>query len=107
MQSGVAGTSHAPTTTVPIECTVVLAVPTVVNNAPSCEEMKGAFAEVSSALHSVSSQHDVVRVEMQALSCGMKQMRMERARELETTAQVKVMLQRTLSASRSLEMRLG
>ena len=55
---------------------------------------------------SVSSQHEVVRAEMKGLALGMEQMRQERAGTMETTAQVQATLQRTLSASSSLEMRV-
>ena len=87
-QSGVAGTSRALQTTIPVESTEILAAPTVVVDAPTREDTKQAFAEVSSALHSVSSQHDAVRAEMQQLSRGMEQMRQERPGEVESTAQV-------------------
>ena len=106
-QSGVAGTSRVTQTTVPIESTEVVAAPTVVVDAPTRAETKQAFDEVSSALHSVSSQHDAVRTEMETLSRGMEEMRVAHAGELETTAQVKEGLQRTMSASSLLEVRLG
>ena len=44
---------------------------------------------------------------MEQLSRGMEEMRVARAGELETTAQVKEGLQRTMSASSVLEARLG
>ena len=44
---------------------------------------------------------------MEQLSRGMEQMRVERAGKVETTAQVKEILQRTVCASSSLEARLG
>ena len=72
MQQSVAGTRRAPMATMPIESRAMVAAPTVVVDAPSCEGTKQAFAEVSSTLHSVSSQHDAMRAEMQALSCGME-----------------------------------
>ena len=106
-QSRVAGTSRATQSTVPVESTQVVAAPTEVVDAPTRAETKQAFEEVSSALKSVSSQHDAVRSEMQALSRGMEEMRVARAGELETTAQVKEGLQRTMSASSLLEARLG
>ena len=89
------------------ESTEVVAAPTVVVDAPTREETKKAFDDVSSALQSVSSQHEAVRAEMETLSRGMEQMRMERAGEVESTAQVKEVLQRTMSASSLLEARLG
>ena len=91
-QSGVAGTSCIPATTVLVESTEVVAAPTIVVDAPTHTETKQVFAEVSSALHSVSSQHDVVRTEMEQLSRGMEQMRQERAGKVESTAQVKAVL---------------
>ena len=106
-QSGVAGTSRAPQTTVPVESTEVVATPTMVVDAPTRAETKQAFDEVSSVLHSASSQHEAVRAEMQQLSRGMEHMRQERAREVESTAQVQAAIQRTLSASSLLEARLG
>ena len=54
-QLGVAGTSRIAQTTVPVESTEVVAAPTIVVDAPTREETKQAFDEVSSALHSVSS----------------------------------------------------
>ena len=105
--SRVAGPSGDSVRTVPVESTKVLVAPTMVVDAPSHVETKQAFVEVSSALHSVSLQHDAVHTEMEQLSRGMEQMRMERAGELETTAQVKETLQRTMSASSLLEAQLG
>ena len=85
-QSRVAGTSRAAQSTVPVESTEVVAAPTVVVDAPTREETKQAFDEVTPALQSVSSQHDAVRAEMEQLSRGIEQMRVERAGELESTA---------------------
>ena len=48
-----------------------------------------------------------MRTKIAQLSRGMEQMRIEQAGELETTAQVKETLVRTMSASSSLEARLG
>ena len=90
-----------------MKSTEVLAAPIVVVDAPTHEETKQAFDEVSSALHSVSSQHEAVRAEMESLSRGMEEMRIAQAGELETTAQIKEGLQRTMSASSILEARLG
>ena len=90
-----------------MESTEVVAAPTVVVDAPTRVETKQVFDEVLSALHSVSSQQDAVRAEMEQLSRGMEEMRVARAGELETTAQVKEGLQRTMSASSVLEARLG
>ena len=85
-QSGVAGTSRAPAKTFLVESTEVVATPTVVVDAPTHEETKQVFDEFLSALQSVLSQHDVVRAEMEQLSCGMEEMRVAHAGELETTA---------------------
>ena len=106
-QSGVAGTSGASKVTIPVESTEVVAAPTIVVDAPTRSETKQAFDEVSSVLHSAASQQQEMRAEMETLSRGMEQMRLERAGELETTAQVKETLIRTMSASSSLEARLG
>ena len=76
-QSRIARTSLASRTTVPVESTEVVVAPIVVVNAPSREETKQPFDEVSSVLQSVSSQHEAVRAEMQQLSHGIEQMRIE------------------------------
>ena len=65
------------------------------------------FDEVSLALRSVSSKHAEVRADMQGLASGVEELRRARAGNVETTTQVQATLQRTLSASSSLEMRLG
>ena len=64
-QSGVAGPSAKPATTVPVQSTEVVAAPTVPVDAPSRAETKQAFEEVSSALRNVSSKHEEVRSGMQ------------------------------------------
>ena len=105
--SGVAGPTRTHSQTVPVKSTQVVAAPTILVDAPSRAETKQAFDEVSSALQSVSSQHEAVRVEMQGLALGMERMRQERAGTMETTAQVQATLQRTLSASSLLETCVG
>ena len=105
-QSGVAGPSAKPATTVPVQSTEVVAAPTVPVDAPSRAETKQAFEEVSSALRNVSSKHEEVRSGMQGLAMGVEELRRARAGDVETTAQVQATLQRTLSASSSLEMRV-
>ena len=105
--SGVAGPTRTHSQTVPVESTQVVAAPTVRVDSPSRAETKQAFDEVSSALQSVSSQHEAVRAQMQGLALGMEQMRQERAGTMETTAQVQATLQRTLSTSSLLEARVG
>ena len=84
-----------------------MATPTIVVDAPSRAETKQAFEEVSSAVRAVSSQHEVVQSGMQELASGVEELRRARAGDVKTTAQVQATLQRTLSASSSLEMRLG
>ena len=84
-----------------------MATPTLVVDAPSRAETKQAFKEVSSAFRAVSSQQEVVQSGMQELASGVEALRRARAGKVETTAQVQAMLQWTLSASSSLEMRVG
>ena len=105
--SSVTRTSRAATPTVPVQSTEVVATPTIVVDAPSRAETKQAFEEVSLAFCAVSSQHEVVQSGMQELATGVEELRCARAGDVETTAQVQATLQRTLSASSSLEMRLG
>ena len=69
-------------------------------------ETKQAFVEVSSALWGISSQHDEVRARMQSLVSGVETLCCARVADVEMTAQVQATLQRTLSASSSLEARL-
>ena len=71
-QSRVAGTISARQSGIPVESMEVVAAPTMVVDAPTREETKQAFDEVSSVLHSVSSQHEAVRAEMQQLSRGIE-----------------------------------
>ena len=66
----------------------VVATPTIVVDAPSCEETKQAFAEVSSALQQASSAHEEVRIGMQSLAIGIEELRRTRAGDVETTAQL-------------------
>ena len=106
-QSGVAGRSGSPAPTVPVQSTQVVVAPTVPVDAPSRAETRRAFDEVSSVLRTVSSEHAEVRSKMQGLVSGMEALRRARAGDVKTTAQVQATLQRTLSASSSLEMRLG
>ena len=102
-QSGVSG----PSGTVPVESTEVVAAPTIVVDAPSREETKKAFEEVSSVLQQASSAHEEVRTGMQSLASDIESLRRKQAGDVETTAQLQQTLQRTLSASSSLEMRVG
>ena len=93
-------------TTIPVQSTEVLAAPTVPVDSPTRAETEKAFAEVSSALRGVSSQHEEVRLGMQELASGVEALRRARASDVETTAQVQATLQRTISASSSMEFRL-
>ena len=60
-QSGVVGPSGSVAPTIPVQSTEVIATATVPIDAPSREETRQAFDEVSSALHSVSSAHEEVK----------------------------------------------
>ena len=93
-------------TTIPVQSTEVFAAPTVPVDSPTRAETEKAFAEVSSALRGVSSQHEEVRSGMQELASGVEALRRARASDVETTAQVQATLQRTISASSSMEYRL-
>ena len=86
--------------------TEVVGASIVPSNIPTRAETTHAFAEVSSALRSVSTQHEEVRAGMQSLASGVETLRRARAADVETTAQVQATLQRTLSASSSLEARM-
>ena len=54
-----------------------------------------------------SSAHEEVKTEMQSLATGIEELRRTRAGDVETTLQLQQTLQRTLSTSSSLEMRVG
>ena len=104
---GIVGPSGAWSWTVLAQSTEVVASPTMPVDAPSRAETKQAFDEVSSALRTVSSKHEEVRADMQGLASGVEELWRARAGDVETIAQVQATLQRTLSASSSLEMRVG
>ena len=106
-QSGVASPSGSAAPTVPVQSTEVITAATTPVDAPSREETRQAFDEVSSALHSVSSAHEEVKARMQTLASGVEQLHCARAGDVETTAQIQRTLQRTLSASGDLEMRVS
>ena len=55
----------------------------------------------------VSSQHEEVRADMQGLASGIEELHHTRVGDMEMKAQVQATLQWTLSASSSLEMRVG
>ena len=61
--------------TVLVESTEVVAAPTIVVDAPSREETKQPFAELSSALQQASSAHEEVRTEMQSLATRIEELR--------------------------------
>ena len=106
-QSGVVGPSGSVEPTIPVQSTEVIATATVPIDAPSREETRQAFDEVSSALHSVLSAHEEVKAGMQTLASGVESLHRAQAGDMETTAQIQRTLQRTLSASGDLEQRVG
>ena len=106
LQAGSAGRERSASVFSPIPPTEVVGAPSVPSNVPSRAETTQAFAEVSSVLRDVSSQHEEVRAGMQSLASGVETLRRARVADVETTAQVQATLQRTLSASSSLEARM-
>ena len=90
-QSAVAGQSQT-SPIVPVQSTQVIALPTILVNAPTWEETKQAFEEVSSAFQAVLSQHEEVKAGMQALASGVEELRRARTGDIETTAQIKATL---------------
>ena len=82
-QSGVAGPSIVPSKTIPVQSTEVIAATTIPIDALSRTEMKQAFDEVSSALHTVSSVHEKVKAGMQTLASGVEQLHRARAGDVE------------------------
>ena len=90
----------------PVQSTEIIGAPTVPVDIPTREETTQAFAEVSSALRSVSTQHDEVRAGMQSLASGVETLQRARVVDEEKSAQVQATLERTLSVSSSLEARL-
>ena len=76
-----------------VQSTEVVGAPTVPVDVPTREETKQAFAEVSSVLRDVSTQHDEVQAGMQSLASGVETLRRARAADLETSAQVQATLQ--------------
>ena len=106
LQSDVTGRRGSSSVVGTIPATEVVTAQTVPVDVPTRAETERAFAEVSSALQGVSSQHDEVRAGMQSLASGVETLRRARVADVETTAQVQATLQRTLSASSSLEARL-
>ena len=87
-QSGVAASHGAPSPTVPIQSTEVVATPTVQVDAPSRADTRQVFAEVSSILRNVSSAHEGVKAEMQSLAMGIEEVHRQQVGEIETIAQV-------------------
>ena len=106
LQSDIAGQRGSASVFGTVQSTEVVGAPTVPVDVPTREETKQAFAEVSSALRDVSTQHDEVQAGMQSLASGVETLRRARAADLETSAQVQATLQRTLSTSSSLEARM-
>ena len=89
-----------------VQSTEIIGAPTVPVDLPTREETTQAFAEVSSVLRSVSTQHDEVRAGMQSLASGVETLQRARVGDEERSAQVQATLERTLSVSSSLEARL-
>ena len=58
-------------------------------------------------LQQASFAHEEVRIEIQSLATGIEELRRTQARDAETIAQLQQTLQKTLSASSSLKMRVG
>ena len=85
----------------PIPSTEIVGAPTVPVDTPTREETTQAFAEVSSALCNVSTQHDEVHTRMQSLASGVETLQRARAVDVEKSAQVQATLERTLSVSSS------
>ena len=106
LQSDIAGRRGSASVFGTVQSTEVVGAPTVPVDVPTREETKQAFAEVSSVLRDVSTQHDEVQAGMQSLASGVETLRRARAADLETSAQVQATLQRTLSTSSSLEARM-
>ena len=75
----------SPSATTPVESTQVVAAPTIVVDAPSREETKQAFVEVSSVLQQASFAHEEVKSEMKSLATGIEELRRTRAGDVETT----------------------
>ena len=92
---------------VPVQSTKTIVTPIVPMDAPSCAKTNQVFDEVSSALYIVSSAHKEVKAQMQSLATRMEELRRTQAGNVEAIAQVQQTLQRTLSASSSLEMHVG
>ena len=76
----------SPLTSIPVESTQVVVAPTIVVDAPSREETQKAFVEVSSVLQQASSAHEEVKMEMQSLAIGIKELRQTRAGDVKMTA---------------------
>ena len=92
LQSNIAGVRGSASVLSPLPSTEVIGATTIPVDIPSREETQQAFAEVSSALRDVSSQHDEVRAGMQSLASGVETLRRARAVDVETTAQVQATL---------------
>ena len=93
LQSGTAGQRGSASVFSTVQPTEVVGASTVPVDVPTREETKQAFAEVSSALRDVSTQHDEVQAGMQSLASGVETLRRARAADLETSAQVQATLQ--------------
>ena len=72
LQAGAAGRERSASVFSPVPPTEVVGAPSVPSNVPSRAETTQAFAEVSSVLRNVSSQHEEVRAGMQSLASGVE-----------------------------------
>ena len=75
-----------------MQSTQIIPLPTILANAPTREETKQAFEEVSSEFQAVSLQHEEVKVGMQALASGVKELGHAHTDDVETMAQIKATL---------------
>ena len=106
LQAGTAGQRESASVFSAVPTTEIVGAPTVPVDIPSRQETTQAFAEVSSVLRNVSTQHDEVRAGMESLASGVETLRRARAVDVEQSAQVQATLERTLSVSSSLEARM-
>ena len=89
LQSDVTGRRGSSSVVGTVPSTEVVTAQTVPVDVPTRAETEKAFAEVSSVLRGVSSQHDEVRAGMQSLASGVETLRRARVVDVETTAQVR------------------
>ena len=97
----------SPSTSIPVESTQAVVVPTIVVDAPHAKRRTKAFAKVSLVLQQASAAHEEVKTEMQSLAIGIEKLRQTQVGDVETTTQLQKSLQRSLSVSSELETRVG